>query len=179
MPPWQANRRNYIVRKSKWIFLFLRQARICNRRTKLILRIINNIIIRGLKLSNIRLCRQIIIKISVNIQVVRFNHQHYGNVRGFLQIPQLKTGQFINDNVIFLNFWQNVQSRHANISHQMNGFTCRAQNRRDKTTRRPLAFCASHANYSRWAIGKKLICRRPNLTASLYLFWRKTWRPND
>ena len=175
----QANCRNYIVRENKWIFLFLRQTRGCNRRAKLILRIIDNIIVRSLELGNIRLCRQIIIKISVDIQVVRFNHQHHGNVRRFLQIPQLKTGQFINNNVIFLNFRQNIQSWHANIPYQMNSFTCRAQNRRDKTTRRALAFRASHANYSRWAIGKKLICRRPNATVSLYLFWRKTRRPND
>ena len=65
MLPWQANRRNYVVRKNKWIFLFLRRTRICNRRTKLILRIIDNIIVRGLKLGNICFCRQIIIKISV------------------------------------------------------------------------------------------------------------------
>ena len=179
MFPRQVNRRSYIVRKNKWIFLFLRRTRICNRRTELILRIIDNIIVSGLKPGNIRFCRQIIIKISVDVQVVRFNHQHHGNVRRFLQIPQLKTGQFINNNVIFLNFRQNIQSWHANIPHQMNGFTCRAQNRRDKTTRRTLAFCASHANYSCWAIGKKFICRRPNSTASLYLFWRNTWRPND
>ena len=117
MFPRQVNRRSYIVRENKWIFLFLRRTRICNRRTKLILRIIDNIIVRSLRLGNIRLCCQIIIKISVDVQVVRLNHQHHSNVRRFLQIPQLKTGQFVNNNVIFLNFRQNIQSWHANISH--------------------------------------------------------------
>ena len=60
----------------------------------------------------------------------------------------------------------------------MHRFARLAQNRRDHTAYRSLAFRSRHANNRRRTLGEKLICRRPNFSQCVNMIWRDTWRTN-
>ena len=60
----------------------------------------------------------------------------------------------------------------------MHRFARLAQNRRDHTAYRSLAFRSRHANNRRRTLGEKLICRRPNFSQRVNMVWRNAWRTN-
>ena len=110
--------------------------------------------------ANIFLSIEVVGEIRMDIQMIRLNHQHYRNMRRLFQIPQLKAGQFVNNNVGFFNLRQDIQRWHADVADQVYRLTSLLQDSRNQTTRRSLALRPCYANNRRWTLVEKLVSRR-------------------
>ena len=58
----------------------------------------------------------------MTVEMIRFNPQHYGDVRRFFEIPALEATHFVNHDIFFGNLIEFKNGGVANIADQMDMF---------------------------------------------------------
>ena len=68
----------------------------------------------------------ILLERIVNVEMVWLEAEDDGDGRRFFKIPELEAREFIDDDVVFGDFWQGVEGGHADVAYEK-GFFAGAQ----------------------------------------------------
>ena len=89
---------------------------------------------------------EIIFIIGMDVEVVGFKMTKYGDVGGFVEIPELETGHFINDDGSFGKIVENIEGGGTDVANEIGVFTMGVEQRFDKGTDGALTLSGSDAN---------------------------------
>ena len=81
--------------------------------------IIDETIVGSLVAANVGLSIKIIIEIAMDIKMVWLDGADNGYMRGFIEVPELETGEFVNDYRGGLKLIENIEGGDADIADKM------------------------------------------------------------
>ena len=117
---------------------------------------INDAVARSLKFGDVAFGSDIVGIIFVDVEMIGFDAKNDSNVRGFLEIPELEAGKFVNDDGICGEAVEDVEGRDADVADEMSVFFECVKNSFNKRAGGAFAFGAGNADDGAGAMVEKV-----------------------